>query len=66
VAPSLNVLGSFFPSWILCVVIGILLAFGTRMLFVRANFEKELSPLILVCSSLAALFTFTTWLLFFS
>ena len=65
-APSLNVLGSFFPSWILCVVIGILLAFGTRMLFVRANFEKELSPLILVCSSLAALFTFTTWLLFFS
>jgi hypothetical protein len=66
VAPSLNVLGSFFPSWILCGVIGILLAFGARMLFVRANFEKELSPLILVYPSLAALFTFATWLLFFS
>ena len=65
-APSLNVLGSFFPSWILCVVIGILLAFGTRMLFVRANFEKELSPLILVYPSLAGFFTFATWLLFFS
>jgi len=66
VAPSFNILGSFFPSWIFCGVIGILLAFGTRMLFVRANFEKELSPLILVYSSLAAFFTFATWLLFFS
>jgi len=65
-APSFNILGSFFPSWILCGVIGILLAFGTRILFVRANFEKELSPLILVYPSLAAFFTFATWLLFFS
>ena len=65
-APSFNILGSFFPSWILCGVIGILLAFGARMLFVRANFEKDLSPLILVYPSLAALFTFATWLLFFS
>ena len=65
-APSLNILGSFFPAWILCGVIGILLASGARMLFVRANFEKELSPLILVYPSLAAFFTFATWLLFFS
>src|SRR5262245_42259473 len=64
-APSFNILGSFFPSWILCGVIGILLAFGARTLFVRANFEKELSPLILVYPSLAALFAFATWLLFF-
>ena len=65
-APSFNILGSFFPSWIVCGVVGILLAFGARMLFVRANFEKELSPLILVYPSLAAFFTFATWLLFFS
>lgn len=65
-APSFNVLGSFFPSWMLCGVVGILLAIGARMLFVRANFEKELSPLILVYPSLAAFFTFATWLLFFS
>jgi hypothetical protein len=65
-APSFNILGSFFPSWILCGVVGILLTFAARMLFVRANFEKELSPLILVYPSLAAFFTFATWLLFFS
>ena len=65
-APSLNILGSFFPAWILCGVVGILLTVVARILFVRANFEKELSPLILVYPCLAAFFTFSLWLLFFS
>ena len=65
-APSLNILGSFFPAWILCGVIGILLTVGVRILFVRANFEQELSPLILIYPCLAAFFTFSIWLLFFS
>ena len=65
-APSFNILGSFFPSWILCGVIGIVLTVGVRILFVRANFEQELSPLILIYPCLAAFFTFSIWLLFFS
>jgi hypothetical protein len=65
-APSLNILGSFFPAWILCGVVGILLTVVARILFVRANFEKELSPLILVYPCLAAFFTFSLWLMFFS
>jgi hypothetical protein len=65
-APSFNILGSFFPAWILCGVIGILLAVAVRILFVRLNFEKELSPLIVVYPCLAAFFTFLIWLLFFS
>jgi len=62
----LNVLGSFFPAWILCGVVGIALTILVRLLFVRANFEKELSPLALIYPSLAAFFTFSIWLLFFS
>ena len=65
-APSFNILGSFFPAWILCGVIGVLLAAAVRVLFVRLNFERELSPLIVVYPCLAALFTFSIWLLFFS
>jgi hypothetical protein len=65
-APSFNILGSYFPSWILCGVLGILLAVGVRVLFVRADFEKELSPLIIVYPCLAAFFTFSIWLLFFN
>jgi YtcA family len=65
-APSFNILGSFFPAWILCGLIGILLTVAARLLFVRYEFEQQLSPLILVYPCLAAFFTFTLWLLFFS
>jgi hypothetical protein len=65
-APSFNILGSFFPAWILCGVLGILLTVAVRIIFVRVNFEQELSPLILVYPCLAAFFTFCIWLLFFS
>jgi len=65
-APTFNILGSYFPAWILCGVIGISLAVVVRVLFVRTGFEKELAPLILIYPCLAALFTFVIWLLFFS
>lgn len=65
-APSFNILGSFFPAWILCGLIGIVLTVLVRMFFVRAKLEQELSPLILVYPCIALFFTFTTWLLFFS
>jgi len=65
-APSFNLLGSFFPAWLLCGVLGIALTVVARAIFVRTNFEKELAPLILVYPCLAAFFTFSIWLLFFS
>lgn len=66
-APSFNILGSFFPAWIVCGVIGILLSVAVRLFFVRIKFEDQLlSPLILVYPCLTAFFTFTLWLVFFS
>ncbi len=66
-APSFNILGSFFPAWIACGVIGILLATVVRVFFVRIKLEDNLLwPLILVYPCLTAFFTFTLWLLFFS
>jgi hypothetical protein len=65
-APSFNLLGSFFPAWILCGVLGILLAVAVRLFFVRIKLEPQLIPLIVVYPCLAAFFTFTLWLLFFS
>lgn len=65
-APSFNVLGSFFPAWILCGVIGIVLTVIVRVFFVRAKLEQELTPLIVVYPCIALFFTFATWLLFFS
>jgi YtcA family len=66
-APSFNILGSFFPAWIGCGVIGILLAVAVRLFFVHIRLEdKLLWPLILVYPCLTLFFTFTLWLLFFS
>jgi hypothetical protein len=65
-APTFNILGSFFPSWILCGVLGLLLTAAARLFFVRIKLEPELSPLILVYPCLTAFFTFTLWLVFFS
>jgi YtcA family len=66
-APSFNILGSFFPSWILCGVLGIVLASLVRVFFVRIKLEEHLWwPLVLIYPSLTLFFTFTIWLLFFS
>jgi YtcA family len=65
-APTFNILGSFFPSWILCGVIGIVLAVIVRLFFVRIKLEPLLTPLIVVYPCLALFFTFTIWLIFFS
>jgi hypothetical protein len=66
-APTFNILGSFFPSWIVCGVIGIVLASLTRLWFLRIKLEDHLWwPLVIVYPCLTLFFTFTIWLIFFS
>jgi hypothetical protein len=43
-----------------------LLTVAVRLLFVKMKFEQEIAPLIFVYPCLAAFFTFTIWLVFFS
>jgi len=64
-APSVNILGSFFPIWIFCMVAGILLTVVARALLVRSRLESELGPLIVIYPSLAAFFACALWLLCF-
>ena len=62
-APSFDVLGSFFPAWLLCLAVGLVLTFAARWLLSLARVELALP--ILTYPSLTALFTFTLWLAFF-
>jgi hypothetical protein len=64
-APSIDVLGSFFPAWLLCLVLGSILAAGTRFLLLKIHLEETLTPPVAMYASLTALFTFGLWLLFF-
>ncbi len=64
-APSLDVLGSFFPVWMPCIAAGLLLTVGARVVFVRTDLEPELGPLVVVYPALAALFSCAIWLIWF-
>jgi hypothetical protein len=64
-APSFNVLGSFFPAWLFCLLLGILLAVGTRFLLLAVHLEEALSPPIVMYPCMTATFTFGLWLLIF-
>ena len=63
-APTFDIVGSFFPAWLVCLFLGILLAVITQWLLLRQKIAVVFP--VLVYPSLAALFTFLLWLLFFS
>jgi hypothetical protein len=63
--PVLNVFGSFFPAWVICMIAGVGLALALRPLLAAAGLEPHLGPLLIVYPSLALLLTMLTWLVFF-
>jgi hypothetical protein len=65
-APSFNILGSFFPAWLICMVVGILMAAAVNWILAAVKLEKLISWGTLVYPCLAAFFAFTLWLIFFS
>ena len=62
-APSFDIVGSFFPAWLVCLAVAILLTVCTRWLLAR--FHIPIAWPILTYPSLTSLFTFALWLLFF-
>lgn len=64
-APSFNILGSYFPAWLLCLLVGILLTVAARIVFRKYNVLDALNPPLLMYSCLTAFFTFAIWLIFF-
>ena len=62
-APSFDILGSFFPAWLVCLMSGLLLTVAARWLILRVRIVLALPTL--AWPSLTALFTFTLWLAFF-
>ena len=61
-APAFDVLGSFFPAWLVCFAVAILLAVLCRALLQP---RVEIAFPVLVYPSLTAIFTFALWLALF-
>ena len=63
--PQINVIGSLFPSWMLCAVIGIGVALLARVFFVKVGVDPYVGPRALVYASLAILVTLVLWVTLF-
>ena len=64
-APSISIIGSFFPVWMVCLTAGVVLAFAVRSLLLRYRLESEVGPVALFYPSVVALLTCLLWLMFF-
>ncbi|WP_420236110.1 YtcA family lipoprotein [Telmatobacter bradus] len=64
-APAVDILGSFFPAWMICVSLAVVASGLTHWLLVRMKVEKEISFPILFYPSLMVAFACLLWLLLF-
>ena len=62
-APTIDVLGSFFPAWLVCLLVGLVLTAAARWLLLRLRIELAFP--VLAYPSLTTLFTLTLWFALF-
>jgi hypothetical protein len=63
--PTVNVQGSFFPAWIICMAVAGVVTAVLRQLFASIRIEPHMGPVLLVYPSLWVLVTMLTWLAFY-
>ena len=62
-APSQNILGSYFPSWMVCALIGLAVTIVIRQVFAVAGIDRTLPVPLLVYLAIATAAAFATWLI---
>ena len=64
-SPTLDVLGSYFPAWMVCIVLGLILTVITRQFLIgfKLNVHLRRAGFVYVC--MTVLWTLATWLLCF-
>jgi hypothetical protein len=64
--PVVNVAGANFPAWLVCALVGALIAALMRSLFIALRIHAHLWPAALVYVSLAMLMACVVYLIFFN
>ncbi len=64
-APVINIEGSFFPAWMVCLVLGLVLTLAVRQVLVVTGLEPHLGPPLLIWTSLGLLMTMLSWLVLY-
>jgi hypothetical protein len=65
-APSRNILGSYFPSWMVCALVGLALALAARAIFKALGMLEELPVPAIVMLAIGCAGTFAMWLIWLS
>ena len=64
--PVVNIAGANFPAWLLCAIIGAIVAVVLRPVFVVTRIEPYMGPPLLIYPCLAILLACVTYLVFFN
>jgi hypothetical protein len=62
---TVDVLGSYFPAWMVCILSGLTLTLIAHWIVQLRNLKPYLGPAPLIYSCLMIIFTFATWILFY-
>jgi hypothetical protein len=62
-SPSRSILGSYFPSWMVCALIGLMAALVARVVLKATGLLAELPAPLVVLLSIGCATTFALWLL---
>jgi hypothetical protein len=63
--PILNIGGTFFPGWVVAILIGSALTVAIRYIFVFTRLEPHVGPLALIYASLGVLLSVVSWLILY-
>ena len=64
-SPTLDVLGSYFPAWMVCIILGLALTIIARQLLTGLKLNVHLRPAGLVYVCMMILWTMAVWLVCF-
>jgi hypothetical protein len=62
---TVDILGSYFPAWMICIVSGLTLTLIAHWIVQFCNLKPYIGPGPLIYSCLMIIFTFATWILFY-
>ena len=64
-SPTLDVLGSYFPAWMMCIILGIFLTLISRQILIGLKLNAHLRLPAIVYPCMTILWTLVVWLVCF-
>ena len=62
---TVDILGSYFPAWMICILSGLALTLIAHWFVQLGDLKPYIGPAPLIYSCLMIIFTFATWILFY-